>query len=200
MPACERAMLMSSPGKNGQGNGYKGKEPKGTENGTQGKDQQRALPSQAEPQNTSGPSSQGEASTQGEAQGAVETSIPTVLAPILGRGQGQLTRSEVRILQTAIVNGWPVTPERRAAWLDQLDRLAREGKTEIIRLKAIDLGIRADAVNVRRESNLIQERGTELSAASGLMRTALASPEGRKALAGLTSAVLPEAPRAGPAG
>ena len=106
-----------------------------------------------------------------------------------------MERSDARLAQRAIREGWPVAEDVRADVVEMAiacvrDPLASPNR----RIAAARLLVLADTVNVRREAIASEEHRAEISASTSVLRAALQTPAAREALAQLAAEMpaLPE--------
>lgn len=112
-----------------------------------------------------------------------------------GRGEVYGRRADLRLARKAMRQDWPITPDIRervvAAALGIMSNPAVGSQRQ---LAAARLLVAADSVNARREATAVTERQGEVSAATQVLRAALASPEARQALASLSESASDQAP------
>lgn len=107
---------------------------------------------------------------------------------------------DMRLIAKAHEKGWHVPDHMRRKCLLECEAvldLPEQGHSAPLRVHQVKLlAVRTlallDAIDVRRESNSIVARGQELDAQTGALRDLLASPEGRRKLAGLTEGDAPQ--------
>ena len=114
--------------------------------------------------------------------------------PIQVWGQGDVERgpsgilpliSELRMMEQAIKEGWR-EGERREV-LELMMEVARRGGREGVAAARVLVALERNLIAAER--NQVAERGQDLGAATELLRAKLRSPEARKAMVDLTSAM-----------
>jgi hypothetical protein len=90
------------------------------------------------------------------------------------------------MIEVAVRQGYPITPEMRTLVVTQAALVCGTSLNERNRLAACKVIITADRVNAMRETNALAERRTEISAATQAMREALKNPAAREKLAQLS--------------
>jgi hypothetical protein len=108
--------------------------------------------------------------------------------PLPGEGPAPFLAShpDLRLAERAITAAFPIDAEMRTRLVGEADRIMCTSSKPHFRLRAMQIIVAADRVNVAREANTLQERSAETEAALGAMRQALQTPEGREALAAAT--------------
>ena len=124
----------------------------------------------------------------GEEQPSVDAIGSTGPAP--EEGQDALTlasRMDTRILGRAIREGWPIRPSLKAKAVRELEAVIDDPSAGALRkVSAVRALIAADQVNAKREATEAATQTHAQGQHASLFRAALATPEGRAALAALT--------------
>ena len=87
-------------------------------------------------------------------------------------------------------NRYPLDAKIRKEMVEEAYTLATKSTSERVRVAALRVLAALDQVNVRREANEIEETGQQRQEQTARLRAALATPEGRQAMADATQAML----------
>jgi hypothetical protein len=87
--------------------------------------------------------------------------------------------SDLRLAERALRDRYPMDAARREFIVQEAERLARTSLSERVRIAALRVLLAADAINVRREANAVEDHSAEREAALNALREWMASPEGR---------------------
>jgi hypothetical protein len=104
-------------------------------------------------------------------------------------GQGEVTRSDLKLANTAIRNEYQMTPEIRQNIIGQAHTILMFSDSERWQLLAAKVLLTADSINVKREAVRVQERQTDVMEATAGLREAMKSPEVRKMLVAFSDQV-----------
>jgi len=99
----------------------------------------------------------------------------------------------------AINQDWPVSPDIKQRVITEAARCLEHSESERIRVAAMRVLVAADANNIRRRGNKIEEERTDVLRTTAAMRMALQDPETRKAMAALSNRMCIEVKPAEPA-
>src|SRR5262245_18984668 len=99
-----------------------------------------------------------------------------------GQGDGVsgiISRRDLALARRAFREGWPITPEIRQEVVGRVLGILRAAKSPSRQLCAARVLIAADALNVRREANDVQESTAESTSVRDVAARLLATAEGR---------------------
>ncbi len=104
-------------------------------------------------------------------------------------GQGEVSRSDLRLADMAMRHEYPLTDEIRLNIVSTAHGILMASEDPRWQLLAAKVLLTADSVNVRRETNRVAERQTDVHEATVLLREAMKTPEARKLMAGLSDEI-----------
>jgi hypothetical protein len=103
--------------------------------------------------------------------------------------------SDLHTYERAFRNGWPVSPAERREVIEKCLSILRDPSASLTRqLGACRVIVQADQCNVQRERTDQRSRGQDLREQAGVLRSILATPQGRELLAQLADLPRPEQP------